>query len=109
MRVLVVGQGGREHALVYQLKRSPSVTEVYCAPGNPGTGVDATNVFIQATDTAKLVEFAIKNKIDLTVVGPEIPLVNGIVDEFLKNDLKIFGPTKKRPSWKAAKSSPRKS
>lgn len=103
MRVLVVGQGGREHALVYQLKRSPSVTEVYCAPGNPGTGVDATNVFIQATDTAKLVEFAIKNKIDLTVVGPEIPLVNGIVDEFLKNDLKIFGPTKKAAELEGSK------
>jgi len=103
MKVLVIGQGGREHTLVWKLKQSPSVTEVYCAPGNAGIGLDCRNVDIQATDIPRLIKFAQTEKIDLTVVGPEAPLVLGIVDEFLKAGLKIFGPTKKAAELEGSK------
>lgn len=103
MKILVVGNGGREHALVWKLKQSSSVTQVFCAPGNAGTGLDATNVDIKATDIPRLLKFAQTEKIDLTVVGPEVPLVAGIVDEFLKADLKIFGPTKKAAELEGSK------
>src|SRR4029078_883687 len=95
MKVLLIGQGGREHTFVWKLKQSPSVTEVYCAPGNAGTANDCRNVDIKATDIPRLVKVAQTEKIDLTVVGPEVPLVAGIVDEFLKAGLRIFGPSKK--------------
>src|SRR6478736_3915252 len=94
MKVLVIGAGGREHALVWKLKQSPSVTKVYCAPGNAGIGLDCENVDIKATDFPQLIKFAKKEQIELTVVGPEIPLVMGIVDEFQKAGLRIFGPSK---------------
>ncbi len=103
MKILVVGNGGREHAIVWKLKQSPSVTAVFCAPGNAGTGLDATNLDIQATDIPRLIKFAIAEKIDLTVVGPEVPLVAGIVDEFLKVGLRIFGPTKKAAELEGSK------
>lgn len=103
MRVLVIGQGGREHAFVYALKKSPLVTEVFCAPGNAGTAADCTNVDIAVTDTTRLLAFAKKEEIDLTVVGPEVPLVNGLVDEFLKADLRVFGPTKKAAELEGSK------
>lgn len=93
MKILVVGQGGREHAIAWKLAQSPRVTEVYCAPGNAGTAKDAKNVDIAATDIAALASFAEKESIDLTVVGPEAPLVAGIVDEFRSRELRIFGPT----------------
>lgn len=91
-KVLVVGSGGREHALVWKLAQSPHVI-VYCAPGNAGTGQIGTNVPIVVTDLCGLLKFALEEKIDLTVVGPEVPLVAGIVDLFRKNGLVIFGPT----------------
>jgi phosphoribosylamine--glycine ligase len=94
MKVLVVGQGGREHALAWKLKNSPSVTQVFCAPGNAGTAEDAVNVDIASTDTEKLVKFAKSEQIGLTVIGPEIPLVAGLADAFLAEGLKVFGPTK---------------
>ncbi|MBS0206879.1 MAG: phosphoribosylamine--glycine ligase [Planctomycetes bacterium] len=103
MKILVVGNGGREHAIVWKLKQSPSVTQVFCAPGNAGTGLDATNVDIKSTDIPRLLKFAQAEKIDLTVVGPEVPLVAGIVDEFLKADLKIFGPTRKAAELEGSK------
>jgi phosphoribosylamine--glycine ligase len=103
MKILVVGNGGREHAIVWKLKQSQSVTHVFCAPGNAGTGLDATNVDIKATDIPRLLKFAQVEKIDLTVVGPEVPLVAGIVDEFMKADLKIFGPTKKAAELEGSK------
>lgn len=103
MKILVVGNGGREHAITWKLKQSPSVTQVFCAPGNAGTGLDVTNVDIKATDIPRLLKFAQAEKIDLTVVGPEVPLVEGIVDEFLKADLKIFGPTKKAAELEGSK------
>ena len=80
MRVLVIGGGGREHALVWKISQSPKVTDIYCAPGNAGTAEIAHNVPIAADQIDQLLEFAQKNKIGLTVVGPEQPLVMGIVD-----------------------------
>ena len=103
MKILVVGNGGREHAIVWKLKQSPQVTHVFCAPGNAGIGLDVTNVDIKATDIPGLLKFAQTEKIDLTVVGPEVPLVAGIVDEFLKADLRIFGPTRKAAELEGSK------
>jgi phosphoribosylamine--glycine ligase len=94
MKVLVVGQGGREHALVWKLAQSKIVSRVYCAPGNAGIAEDGENVDIKSTDTARLIKFAQTEKIGLTVIGPEIPLVNGIVDDFEAAGLKVFGPNK---------------
>lgn len=93
MRVLVVGGGGREHALVWKLKQSPRVTKVYCAPGNAGIARDADCIQIKAEDVQGLLDFALKNEIGLTVVGPEAPLNAGIVDRFEAAGLKIFGPS----------------
>lgn len=103
MKVLVLGSGGREHALVWKLQQSPSVTQVYCAPGNAGIGLDAVNVDIKSTDTARLLKFVAAEQIDLTVVGPEIPLVAGVVDEFLNAGHKIFGPTAKAAELEGSK------
>jgi len=94
MNVLVVGQGGREHALCWKLKQSPLVTRLFCAPGNPGTAAIAENVDVAAEDIAGLLRFAKQNKIGLTVVGPEAPLCGGIVDEFAQQKLLCFGPNK---------------
>ena len=88
MKVLVIGNGGREHALAWKISQSPRVTEVYVAPGNAGTAIDATNVPIPVTDQEGLLEFAKANSIDLTVVGPEAPLVDGLVDQFEQHGLK---------------------
>lgn len=93
MRILVVGSGGREHALVWALARSPQAQTVFIAPGNPGTAALGTNVPIEATDVAALQTFAQKEAIDLTIVGPEQPLVAGIVDAFRTAGLLIVGPT----------------
>lgn len=95
MKILVVGSGGREHALVWKIQQSRKVEKVYCAPGNAGISKLAECVNIEATDVDKLVQFALAEGIDLTVVGPESSLVVGIVDEFEKNNLRIFGPNKK--------------
>lgn len=93
MKVLVVGSGGREHVLAWKLKQSPRVTQVFCAPGNAGTALDVTNVDIAATDGARLAQFAEDNKVELTVVGPEAPLVAGVADVFRKRGLRVFGPS----------------
>ena len=92
MKVLVVGKGGREHALVWKLAQSPNATKVYCDPGNAGTALDGENVPIEATDIDKLIRFAKKEAIGLTVVGPEDVLALGIVDEFQKQGLRSFRP-----------------
>lgn len=94
MKVLVVGSGGREHCLSQKLAQSPLVNKLFCAPGNGGTSLIAENVDIAATDIEGLLRFALKQNIDLTVVGPEVPLVMGIVDKFEAEGLKIFGPKK---------------
>ena len=93
MKLLVIGGGGRELAIAWRLSQSPRVTKIFCAPGNPGTASIATNVAVAADDVEGLFAFARKERIDFTVVGPEIPLVKGVVDLFTKNGLKIFGPT----------------
>ncbi len=94
MKILVIGSGGREHALVWKLAQSPRVTKIFCAPGNAGISQQATCVPISANDLSGLQKFAESERIDLTVVGPEAPLALGIADLFRKNKLKVFGPTK---------------
>ena len=94
MKVLVIGKGGREHALVWKLAQSPRVERVFCAPGNAGTAADGVNVPIEVNEFDKLIRFAKKERIGFTVVGPEEPLVNGIVDAFQKEGLRVFGPSK---------------
>jgi phosphoribosylamine---glycine ligase len=94
MKVLVIGKGGREHALVWKLARSPRVERVFCAPGNAGTAADGINVPLDVNEFDKLIRFAKRENVGLTVVGPEEPLVNGIVDAFQKQGLRIFGPSK---------------
>src|SRR5437899_6532318 len=103
MRVLVIGKGGREHALVWKLAQSSRVEDVFCAPGNAGTGEDGVNVPIEPNDFDRLVRFAKKENIGLTVVGPEEPLALGIVDAFQKEGLRIFGPTKEAARIEASK------
>jgi phosphoribosylamine--glycine ligase len=94
MNVLIIGSGGREHALVWKLRQSPAVEKLYCAPGNAGIASQATIVSIAANDIDGLLKFAIDEKIDLTVVGPEQPLTEGIADRFAAEGLKVFGPSK---------------
>ena len=94
MRVLVIGSGGREHALVWKLSQSPELTKLYCAPGNGGIGELAELVDVGTEDIEALAEFAENKDIDLTIVGPEGALAKGIVDLFEKRGLRIFGPTK---------------
>ena len=93
MKILVVGGGGREHAIIWKLKQSSLVSKIFAAPGNAGISLIAESVDIKADNINGLADFAKKNKIDLTVVGPELPLTLGIVDEFNQRDLRIFGPT----------------
>jgi phosphoribosylamine--glycine ligase len=103
MKILVVGGGGREHALVWKIAQSSRVQEIYCAPGNAGIREHAECVEIEAEDVSGLLSFAKKNEIDLTVVGPEAPLVAGIVDTFQDAGLKIFGPTQKAAELEGSK------
>src|SRR5438045_3582554 len=103
MNVLVIGKGGREHALVWKLAQSPRAGRVFCAPGNAGTAEDGVNVPIDPTEFDKLARFAQKEHVGLTVVGPEEPLALGIVDHFQKAGLRIFGPTKEAARIEASK------
>jgi phosphoribosylamine--glycine ligase len=103
MKILIVGSGGREHALAWKVAQSPLAEKVFCAPGNGGTRLVAENVPTADTDVSGLLEFADREKIDLTVVGPEGPLMLGIVDEFEKRGLKIFGPSKKAAEIEGSK------
>ena len=105
MKILVVGNGGREHALAWKIAQSPLAKKVYVAPGNAGTALEKEleNVDIAPTDVEGLFDFALKNKIDLTVIGPETPLVLGIVDRFQKAGLKCFGPSQKAAQLEGSK------
>jgi phosphoribosylamine--glycine ligase len=103
VKVLIVGSGGREHALAWRIAKSPRVEKVFCAPGNGGTRFVAENVPLAETDIAGLADFAAREKVGLTVVGPEIPLTMGIVDEFERRGLKIFGPSKKAAEIEGSK------
>ena len=103
MRILVIGSGGREHALVWKLRQSSSVEGIFCAPGNAGTAQLAENVSIGAGELGSLARFAKQNRIDLTVVGPDDPLALGIVDFFAAQRLRIFGPNKTAARLEASK------
>ena len=94
MKILVIGGGGREHALAWKLKQSEGVSQVFVAPGNAGTALDKQLVNLALTDTVALREWAQAEGIALTVVGPEAPLAAGVVDEFRAHGLAIFGPTR---------------
>lgn len=94
MKVLVVGSGGREHAIVWRLKKNTAIEKIYCAPGNAGIGLDAECVPIGAMEFDKLVDFAKSEKIDFTIIGMDDPLVGGVVDAFEKEGLRVFGPRK---------------
>jgi phosphoribosylamine--glycine ligase len=103
MKILVIGSGGREHALVWKLKQSPRATQVFCAPGNGGISRDATCVPIKITEHAALIEFARKEGIALTVVGPDDALAAGLVDDFQKAGLRIFGPAQRAAQLESSK------
>ncbi|HBO43281.1 MAG TPA: phosphoribosylamine--glycine ligase, partial [Planctomycetaceae bacterium] len=103
MNVLIVGSGGREHALAWKIAQSPRAERVFVAPGNAGTALDAENVPINAEDLPALVRFAKDNDVGLTIVGPEAPLAAGIVDLFRQEGLRVFGPTKAAAELEASK------
>ena len=103
MNVLVIGKGGREHALVWKLARSARAGKVFCAPGNAGTARDGTNVPIDHTETDKLQRFCAKEKIGLVVIGPEDPLAAGLADYLRGKGYKVFGPSKEAARVEASK------
>ena len=103
MKVLVVGNGGREHALAWKISKSPRVEKVFVAPGNAGTARDATNVAIAASDQPALIQFAKDEQIDLTVIGPEAPLADGIVDAMEEAGLRVFGPSRAAAALEGSK------
>lgn len=103
MKILVIGSGGREHALCWEIAQSVRVSKVFCAPGNGGTGEVAENIDIGADEIDKLLAFAESESIDLTIVGPENPLANGIVDKFEEKGLRIFGVNKKSAQLESSK------
>ena len=103
MKVLLVGSGGREHTLAWKLKQSPRLSELYCAPGNPGTAELGSNVNVGASDIDGLLEFSQRERIDLTVVGPEAPLVKGIVDCFEQAGLLVAGPSRSAAALEGSK------
>ncbi|MEH6986612.1 phosphoribosylamine--glycine ligase [Cytobacillus firmus] len=104
MKVLVIGRGGREHAICWKMNQSPSVELVFAAPGNPGMEDSAQLAAIQENDQEKLVQFAQENEIDLTVIGPEVPLLDGLADRFEEAGLKVFGPKKAAAEIEGSKS-----
>ncbi|HET9401780.1 MAG TPA: phosphoribosylamine--glycine ligase, partial [Candidatus Acidoferrales bacterium] len=93
MKILVIGSGGREHALVWKLAQSPSVSKLWCAPGNGGIGRDAECIPVDAANPGAIAGLAQRLSADLTVIGPELPLVNGVADEFAARRMRIFGPS----------------
>jgi phosphoribosylamine--glycine ligase len=103
MKILIVGQGGREHALAWKIRQSPLVKQIFCAPGNAGTALEAVNVDSAATNIEGLVQFAKKEKIDLTVIGPEAPLVAGLADILDKEGLRVFGPSRQAAELEGSK------
>ncbi|MDD3223787.1 MAG: phosphoribosylamine--glycine ligase [Clostridium sp.] len=103
MKVLIIGSGGREHAIAYKVSLNSDVTDIYCAPGNGGTALENKCKNVDLNTTEELLDFAVKNKIDLTIVGPEANLVEGIVDVFKAKELKIFGPAKSAAQLEGSK------
>ena len=103
MKVLLVGSGGREHALALKLSESLRLSHLYVAPGNAGTAELGQNIAIKETDISSLLQFVGDERIDLTIVGPEVPLVQGIVDEFKARGFAIIGPSKKGAQLEGSK------
>ena len=103
MNILVLGGGGREHALVWKLKQSPRVEKIWCAPGNGGIAADAECVAIDASDVDAVVALAEKIQPDLTVVGPELPLVNGLTDAFRHRNWAVVGPSQRAAQLEGSK------
>jgi phosphoribosylamine-glycine ligase len=103
MNALIIGNGGREHALAWKISQSTLVKKIYVAPGNAGTDIDSLLNNINITDIDLLIKFAKDKNIDLTIVGPEVPLSNGIVNKFRENDLFIFGPTSEAAQLESSK------
>ena len=103
MNILIVGNGGREHALAWKVAQSPRVDRVFVAPGNAGTQQDAENVDIAATDIPALVKFAKENEIAFTIAGPEVPLCQGLADAFKAEGLHVFGPSKEAAALEGSK------
>ncbi|MGI9171914.1 MAG: phosphoribosylamine--glycine ligase, partial [Chthoniobacterales bacterium] len=103
MKILVVGSGGREHALAWKLGESPRATQIFCAPGNAGTEQLGENVPVRANDLPGLVRFAKDKKIDLTVIGPDDALAAGLADLFESEGLRVFGPTKQAAQLESSK------
>ena len=103
MKILVIGGGGREHALCWKLRKSPRVTELFCAPGNAGTELLGRNIEVPMTDIEGLANFAEREGIGLTVVGPDDALAGGIVDLFESRGLRIFGPSKEGARFESSK------
>lgn len=104
MKVLLIGQGGREHALAWKLTQSKSVSQVFCAPGNAGTQAEATNVDINVSDIPRMVSFAKEESIRLAVIGPEVPLVEGMADALREAGVAVFGPSKAAAELEGSKS-----
>lgn len=107
MKVLIVGSGGREHAIATSVSKSPKVDKIYCAPGNAGIGQIAECVAIGAMEFDKLVAFAVEQQIDLTIIGMDDPLVGGVVDAFEAAGLRVFGPRKNAAVLEGSKAFPR--
>ncbi|MBN1543436.1 phosphoribosylamine--glycine ligase, partial [candidate division KSB1 bacterium] len=103
MNVLVIGSGGREHALVSKIKQSPHIVKIFCAPGNAGIAHDAECAALNPMDTPALIDFARRKRVDFTIIGPEAPLVNGIVDAFENNGMPVFGPTQQAAELEGSK------
>lgn len=104
MKVLLIGQGGREHALAWKLSQSKNVSQVFCAPGNAGTQIEATNVAINVSDIPRMVAFAKEESIRLAVIGPEVPLVAGMADALREAGVSVFGPSKAAAELEGSKS-----
>ena len=103
MKVLVLGSGAREHALCWALANSPLITKLLCAPGNPGISEEAECFDIDINNNDEILDLSLKKNIDLVIPGPEIPLVNGIIDVLNANNIKAFGPSKKQLNLKGQK------
>ena len=103
MKIAILGNGGREHALASQISKSPKIEKIYCIPGNAGTSTVAENVKIEIDDFDKIYNFVKINKLDLVIVGPEKPLVDGIVDFLEKKKVKVFGPSQKASQLEGSK------
>src|ERR1700684_2972323 len=103
MKILVIGGGGREHAIVWKLRQSVGIEKVWCAPGNGGISNDAESVPLGVGDVSAAASLAEKLSVDLTICGPELPLVRGIADEFAKRGLALLGPTKEAARLEGSK------